>query len=160
MHTAPKGSGKEVLSPAPPPLRTGRAPFRRIRLKHEQRTLKHAVNLLGREGHLHGTRTEPAPDVPRWWQPHQPGSLRPRRQFCFAAQGRLAVVSRAFTPGGSLLPFGRGDVAARLNPYPADYQPAFACSPFLYPLSCQVVLRLPFRRGSAPGDNGLTTFRG
>ena len=27
-------SGKEVLSPAPPPLRTARAPFRRMQLKH------------------------------------------------------------------------------------------------------------------------------
>src|SRR5262245_2284708 len=43
-------SGKEVLSPAPPPLRTGRAPFRCIRLKHETtHWLWHAVNLLGLE---------------------------------------------------------------------------------------------------------------
>jgi hypothetical protein len=153
-------SGKEALSPAPPPLRTGRASFRRIRLKHEQRTLRHAANLLGWEGHLHGTRTEPAPEVLRWWQPHRQGPLRPRRQFCFAAQRRLAVVSRASTPGGSLLPFGRGDVVGPLNPYPADYRPALACSLLLYPLPCQVALRLPFRWGSAPEDNGLTTFRG
>ena len=31
-----------------------------------------------------------------------------------------------------------------LNPYPTDYRPAFACSLLLYPLPCQVVLRLPF----------------
>ena len=43
-------SGKEVLLPAPPPLRTGRAPFRCIRLKHEPtHLLRHAVNLIGLE---------------------------------------------------------------------------------------------------------------
>jgi hypothetical protein len=36
--------------PAPPPLRTGRAPFRCIRLKHEPTHLsRHAVNLMGLE---------------------------------------------------------------------------------------------------------------
>jgi hypothetical protein len=52
-----------------------------------------------------------------------------------------------------------GVMLLTLNPYPTDYRPALACSPFLYPLPFQVVLRLPFRRGSAPEDNGLTTFR-
>src|SRR5436190_16257168 len=48
----------------------------------KQRTAKHAVDLIGREAHLHVTRTEPAPEMPRWWQPHQQGPLRSRRQFC------------------------------------------------------------------------------
>lgn len=77
----------------------------------KQRTAKHAVNLLGLEAHLHVTRTEPAPEMPRWWQPHQQGPLRSRRHLCFAAQRRLAVLSRASTPEGSLHPFGQGDVA-------------------------------------------------
>ena len=81
--------------------------------------------------------------MPRWWQPHQQGPLRSRRQFCIAAQRRLAVLSRASTPEGSLHPFGQGNVAAWLNPCPAHYGPAFACSPFLYPLPCQVRLRFP-----------------
>ena len=46
-----------------------------------------------------------------------------------------------------------------LNPYPADYRPAFACSLILYPLPSQVVLRLPFLWGRTQEDNGLTTFR-
>jgi len=50
-----------------------------------QRTVKHAVNLIGLEGPLHVTRTEPAPELPRWWQLHQQGLLRPRRHLCFAA---------------------------------------------------------------------------
>jgi hypothetical protein len=48
----------------------------------KQRTLKHAANLIGLEAHLHVTRTEPAPEMPRWWQPHQQGPLRSRRHIC------------------------------------------------------------------------------
>src|SRR5205807_7028197 len=113
----------------------------------KQRTLKHAVNLLGLEAHLHVTRTEPAPDVPRWWQPHQQGPLRSRRHFCFAAQCRLAVLSRASTPEGSRPAFAWGDVAGQLNPYPAHYRPAFACSLLLYPPPHRLALRLAFPDG-------------
>ena len=142
-------------------LRTGRAPFRRIRLKQETTHVsQHAVNPIGLEGHLHGTRTEPAPEWPRWWQPHQQAPLRPRRHLCCAAQRRLAVLSRASPPEGSLPACPGDDVAGWLNPYPAHYRSAFACSLVLYPLPCQVVLRLPFRWGWAPEGNGLTTFRG
>src|SRR6266404_1227172 len=35
IHHLRQGSGKGIASPQSPPLRTGRAPFRRIRLKHE-----------------------------------------------------------------------------------------------------------------------------
>src|SRR5262249_47928176 len=82
MAKSPAGSllwsGKEVLLPAPAPLRTARAPFDASSSSMKQRAVKHAVTLLGRESHLHGTRTEPAPEVHRWWQPHQQGPLRPR----------------------------------------------------------------------------------
>src|SRR5437588_5979279 len=47
----------------------------------------------------------------------------------------------------SLLPAGA-------TPYPSHYRTAFACSRILYPLSCQVALRLPFPKvgfGSAAG---------
>ena len=53
-----------------------------------------------------------------------------------------------------------GVMSHTLNPYPTDYRPAFACSLLLYPLPCQVVLRLPFLSVPAQEDNGLTTFRG
>jgi len=47
-----------------------------------------------------------------------------------------------------------------LNPYPARYRPAFACSRILYPLPRPVALRLPFPDEGSPGEgNGLTTFR-
>src|SRR5262249_39611962 len=40
-HRWPSGrSGKEVRSPPPPPLGTGRAPFRRIRLEHRPTSLR------------------------------------------------------------------------------------------------------------------------
>src|SRR5207244_1272981 len=53
----------------------------------------------------------------------------------------------------------RGDVAGRLNPYPARYRPAFACSLLLYPLPRRLLLRVAFPASSCRGDNGLTTFR-
>jgi hypothetical protein len=81
----------------------------------KQRTVKHAVNLIGLEGHLHVTRTEPAPEMPRWWQPHQQGPLQSRRHLCVAAQRRLAVLSRASTPEGSLPGFPWGDVATPIR---------------------------------------------
>jgi hypothetical protein len=56
-------------------------------------------------------------------------------------------------------PLAGGVISRSLDPYPADYLPAFACSLFLYPLPCQVVLRLPFLWRSAQESNGLTTFR-
>jgi len=57
-------------------------------------------------------------------------------------------------------PLAGGVMSRSLNPYPADYRPAFACSLFLYPLPYQVTLRLPFLWGPAQECNGLTTFRG
>jgi len=115
----------------------------------KQRTAKHAVNRIGLEGHLHVTRTEPAPDRSRWWQPHQQGLLQSRRHFCCAAQSRLAVLSRASTPEGSLPACAEGNVARKLNPYPADYRSAFASSLLLYPLPCQVTLRFPLLAGAS-----------
>ena len=44
----------------------------------------------------------------------------------------------------------------RLNPYPADYRPAFACSLILYPPPRGLLLRVAFPCGE---DDGLTTFR-
>ena len=35
----------------------------------------------------------------------------------------------------------------RLNPYPAHYRPAFACSPVLYPQPHRLTLRLAFPEG-------------
>ena len=43
------------------------------------------------------------------------------------------------------------NVALRLNPYPADYRPAFACSRFLYPPSHQLLLRDAFPDGETTG---------
>src|SRR5438874_9195487 len=50
----------------------------------------------------------------------------------------------------------RGDVAGWLNPYPAHYRPAFACSLLLYPPPHRLPLRVAFPcsrgcRGEATG---------
>ena len=64
---------------------------------------------------------------------------------------RLADGSRPPTPEGSLLPFGWGDVAWRLNPYPAHYRPALACSLVLYPLAHGIPLRFTAPCGKPTG---------
>jgi hypothetical protein len=46
----------------------------------------------------------------------------------------------------------RGDVAGRLNLYPADYGLAFACSLILYPLSVRLALRFAFPVGCPTGQ--------
>jgi hypothetical protein len=102
--------------PSPPPLRTGRAPFRCIRLKHDTTRREARGEPPWPGGHLHDTRTEPTPEVLRWWQPHQQEPLRPRRHLCFAASRRLAALSRASTPEGSLLPCGQGNIATPIRP--------------------------------------------
>jgi hypothetical protein len=58
----------------------------------------------------------PAFYTTRRWQPHQQGRLPSRRQICFAAQSRLAVLSRASTPEGSRPAFGWGNVATPIRP--------------------------------------------
>jgi len=54
---------------------------------------------------------------------------------------------------------GFNDVACRLNPYPAHYRPAFACSLLPYPPSLRLLLRVAFQHAIRWGDDGLTTFR-
>jgi hypothetical protein len=55
-----------------------------------------------------------------------------------------------------------GDVALRLNPYPAHYRLAFACSLIPYPPSRRLLASLASRfpdRLPGWGVDGLTTFR-
>jgi hypothetical protein len=130
-------SGKEALLPAPPPLRTARAPFNARSSSIGQRTGE-------------GTRS------PHWswgktWtllrgsQPrnrrklHQQGALHARRLICFASSSRFAHRSRPSTLEGSLPPCGWSS-----NPYPAHYRSAFACSLVLYPQPHQRTLRFAF----------------
>src|SRR5262249_59709109 len=54
-----------------------------------------------------------------------------------------------------------GDVAARLNPYPAHYRPAFACSLLLYPPPPGLALRLAVPTGHpGGGTTGLPRSAG
>jgi hypothetical protein len=123
MHA---GSGKEVLSPAPPPLRTGRAPFNASGSSIEQRLcvarpgrLRRPTTPLTKRGlpiglgvNLDGTTTEPVTEVRR--RPH----LRalPPESYRLCLPNRLAVGPHPPTPGGSQLAFARGDLATPIRP--------------------------------------------
>ena len=73
-------------------------------------------------------------------------ALRPRHHLHHCLR-RLADASRPPTPQGSLHAFAWGDVATRLNPYPARYRPALAFSLISYPQPHRLVLRLAFPKG-------------
>src|SRR5262249_43804694 len=109
-------SGKEALSPTPPPLRTARAPFRRMQLKHRatslrdttrfgsagrRHPLRDAVAPLGLGVNLSGTAAEPATEMssvaagaPARVLATPPTDLHPSLR-------RLADGSRPPTPEGS-----------------------------------------------------------
>ena len=72
-----------------------------------------------------------------------------RRHVCLPPEsvGQGSLVTKDHREVGTL---SRRVMLPRVNPYPADYQRAFACSRILYPPGCQVVLRRPFR-----GDPGV-----
>ena len=129
--------------PSPAPLRTVLAPFNAYRSSMAQRTARHAAALIGLEGAC--TLPEQS-QLPRGLDggsrtsqnPYGSGDLSaslPKAGWlsCHVRPHQREVCSH----------FGRGDAAARLNPYPADYRPAFASSLLLYPLPYQVLLRLP-----------------
>jgi len=59
-------------------------------------------------------------------------------------------------PSGSLPPFGWGDVASRLNPYPPHYRTAFAFSLLLYPQPHRLASRFAFPRSTFRG--GLRAY--
>ena len=62
ISEALRRSGKEVRSPPPPPLRTGRAPFRRIRLKHRTTPLRGTTG-RGSAGPRHPLRDAVSPSA-------------------------------------------------------------------------------------------------
>jgi hypothetical protein len=131
-----------VLSPAPPPLRTGRAPFDASGSSIEQRLC------VARPGRFHRptiplTRrglpigpgvnldvTAPVPVTEDRRRPH----LRalPPETFLLCPPNRLAVGSRPTTPGGSGLAFARGDVSTPIRPVtgqPSLPPPSSTCRP-------------------------------
>ncbi len=120
------GSGKEVLSPAPPPLRTGRAPFNASGSSIEQRL---CVARPGAVPPAHDTPYETRSPHWPWGQPGRyygragyrrsagaaPRALPPASDL-LCPPSRLAVGSHPPTPGGSQLAFARGDLATPIRP--------------------------------------------
>ncbi len=107
------GSGKEVLSPAPPPLRTGRAPFNASGSSIEQRL---CVARPDSAPPAHDTPYETRSPHWPWGQPGRYSASAGDRRSAEAAPralppvtdllcppSRLAVGSRPPTPGGSQL---------------------------------------------------------
>jgi hypothetical protein len=154
------GSGKEVLLPAPPPLRTGRAPFDASGSSMEQRTVKHAVNRLG----LAATCTVRGPSrLPKClggggrtseghygpadssaWPPNAGWRSSPVRPH----QGEVGSLS-----GGVMSPRGSTPVRPITGRRPLA-PPSFT--------RCPVRSSYGFPSGGVRhrGGNGLTTFRG
>jgi hypothetical protein len=101
---------------------------------------------------LHDTRLEPthgAPDflpvdgVPvRRLVGSRTSKRCRRRHICLSPRVGSPKLSRDRRLEGSQHPCGWGDVAGWLNPYPSDYQPAFACSLIPYPQPHRLTLRL------------------
>src|SRR5215469_15517401 len=95
---------------------------------------------IGLGAHLGVTTAEPATEMTSVAAVAPAKAFAASPTFLHHSLRRLADGSRPPTPRGSLPPFGWGNYG---NPYPAYYQPAFACSPILYPLPSQVLLRFP-----------------
>jgi len=112
-----------VLSPAPPPLRTGRAPVQRIRLKHRTTPLRGTTG-RGSTGPRHPLRDAAAPlalgstwtllrqcQLPKIGGGRTAGRCRPR-QICFAPRaGWLSVHVRRHP--GEVCPLSRGVMSPR-----------------------------------------------
>ena len=116
------------MSPAVPPLRTGRASFPASGSSVEKRTLRHAAR-------SHEERPSTLPRRSRQRnrrKPHQQEVCTPPTfLLCFLKSVCQTLhVDQHQREVCRLAP--RGDVALRLNPYPAHYRPAFAFSMIIY----------------------------
>src|SRR5262245_7244328 len=140
------GSGAALLSPRPP--RTARATFTACSSSIGQRAFgKHAVVPIGLGADLGVTAAVPATEMTSVAAVAPVGAVAAPPTYLQHSLRRLADGSRPPTPEGSQPPFGWGDVAIRLNPCPARYRPAFACSLLLYPQPRRLVLRPPYPWG-------------
>ena len=120
------GSGKEVRSPSPHPLRTVRALFQCIRLKHRT-TPRRGTTGRGSAGPRHHLRDAAAPlALGSTWTLLRQGRLPkfgegrtralPHVTDLLCPPSRLAVGSCPPTPEGSRLAFARVDVATPIRP--------------------------------------------
>ena len=140
-----KQSGKEARLPEPPPLRTARACSHACSSSIGQRT----ANSTRLPALALGTTCTLLSES----RPTEPLEAAPARAL------RSADISALLPQTGwptihvrqhqrevcRLSPWG--DLAARRNPYPAHYRPAFACSLLLYPPPFRRALRRAFPAG-------------
>jgi hypothetical protein len=95
---------------------------------------------------LHDTRPVPTGRVrSHAREPHQ--RALPPLTYLLVSRAGWPRLSRDGRPPGSGPACAWGDVASRLNPCPARYRPAFACSRILYPQPHRRALRRAFPRG-------------
>jgi hypothetical protein len=127
-----------VRLPSPPPLRTVRAPFQCIRLKHRTTPLRGTTG-HGSAGPRHHLRNAVAPlALGSTWTLLRQGRLPEfgggrttgvaARDRSALPPSRLAVSSCPPTPEGSRLAFARGDVATPIRPITG--RPSLAPSSF------------------------------
>src|SRR5262249_9571459 len=107
--------------------------------------------LIGLEVSLSVTAAVPATEMTSVAEAAPATALTAAPTYLRRPLRRLADGSRPPTPQGSLPAFPWGDVALRLNPYPAHYRPALAFSLVLYPQPHRLILRLAFPCGRATG---------
>jgi len=152
------------------PLRTARAPFRRMQLKHGTTSLRDTTGSVPPPHDTpYGTRPTPSDlgpawtllrqcRLPRWlrWRgPHQRGSLRSRRQICFAPYaGCLTVHGRPHPREVGPLSRGVMSPSAQLLSGPLQVGVRFLPRPLPAAPSTRLTAHLPSREGY-----GLTTLR-
>jgi hypothetical protein len=104
--------------------------------------------LIGLEANLDVTTAEPATEMTSVAAvAPAKGALRPRRHICITAWAGWLTVHARRHQRGSQPAFAWGDVAVKLNPYPAENRPAFAFSLTRYPQPRRLILRLAFPKG-------------
>jgi len=137
--------------PAPPPLRTVQAAFTAYGSSMGQRTLAARGCPIGLGVNLDVTTAEPATELPAVAGAAPARVVATPPTYLLCPLRRLADGSRPPTPEGSLPACAWAHVACGLNPYPAHYRSAFACSLVLYPLPHRLALRPPYPEGKATG---------
>jgi hypothetical protein len=139
-------SGKEAVSPSPPPLRTARASFPACRSSRLtcRYTLGHSEDPQAQA--LDCPLTRRATVVRCHWWPYRSDRVSHGLPSC-----------SSYSTGGKSAPFQVGSFHPCGRPYPSDYRRAFASSHILYPLGIGLPCGRLSRFNRPP--MGFTVFR-